>query len=83
MRGTYKIKIAYTAFHIPGLFQVDGTFCAVASGAQYLRLLLDSKLLYTKHLRTVTNKTTRHLCKHLPPTPSRLYDFTENQIHPL
>jgi len=81
MRGTYKIKIAYTVFHIPGPYQVDGTYLPWSQAHSiYAFFRLETSLHQAFTYRY--QQTTGHVCKHLPPTPSRLHDFTENQIQP-
>jgi hypothetical protein len=47
---------------LPETVQIDNASVPWASDVKYLGLLLNPKLLYTEHLRTVTNKATSTLC---------------------
>jgi hypothetical protein len=51
---------------LPEPIQIDNASVPWASSVKYLGLLLDTKLLSTKHLRTVTNKATGTLCNIFP-----------------
>jgi hypothetical protein len=50
----------------PNPLNIHDTFVSWASAVHYLGLVLNSKLLYTKHLHTVTKKATGVLCPILP-----------------
>jgi hypothetical protein len=51
---------------LPERVQIGNTSVPWASDVKYSGLLLDPKLLYTMHLRTVTNKATGNLCNIFP-----------------
>jgi hypothetical protein len=51
---------------LPKTVQIGNTFVPWTSDVKYLGLLLDPKLFYSKHLRTVTNKATGTLCNIFP-----------------
>jgi hypothetical protein len=51
---------------LPDPVKLDNASVHSASDVTYLGLLLDPKLLYTKHLRTVSNKATGTFCNIFP-----------------
>jgi hypothetical protein len=63
---TETILFSKSRPRLPEPVQIDNASVPWASDVQYLGLLLDPKLLYTKHQRTVTNKAIGTLCNIFP-----------------
>jgi len=51
---------------LPDPIQFQDTFVSWAPTVRYLGLVLDSKLLFTRHLHTVANKATGVFCNIFP-----------------
>ena len=66
---TETIPFSKCCAAVLGSLQIHDTFVPWASAVQYLGCPLDSKLLYTKHFNTITNRATAVLCNISPSLP--------------
>ena len=63
---------------LPGPNQFQDTFGPEASTVRYLGLVLDSKLLFNRHLHTVANKATGAFCN-ISPLLARYSALTQTK----